>query len=46
LLLKMMNTQVVLLPCDKGTAASDSALSGYWQNRRLLITVIKVFPLL
>jgi len=43
LITKLMNTQVVLL-CDKGIAASDSALSGYCQVHRLLLAVVQLYP--
>ena len=40
LLMKMMNTQVVLL-CDKGIAASESSLNGYCQLHRLLLALVE-----
>ncbi|CAM9289792.1 unnamed protein product, partial [Ectocarpus fasciculatus] len=43
LLMKMMNTQVVLL-CDNGITASESALTGYCQLHRLMLAVSAKFP--
>jgi stress response protein SCP2 len=42
LIMKMMNTQVVLV-CDKGISASESALVGYCQLHRLLLGLVDKF---
>ena len=43
LLVKMMNTQVVLL-CDNGIVSSDCALTGYCQLHRLMLAVSEKYP--